>query len=70
MKTLLLILSAYCVSVVPSQSTTAYICVSPTAKKYHYSKNCSGLQRCTHEIRKTTVDDAKKIGYTVCLLEK
>lgn len=69
MKTLLLILSAYTLTLLPSQSTTAYICVSPTAKKYHYSKSCSGLQKCTHEIRKTTVDEAKKIGYTVCLIK-
>lgn len=69
MKTFLLAISVYTFSLAPSQSTAVYICVSPTGKKYHYSKNCRGLQRCTHEIRKTTVDDAKKLNYTVCLLE-
>ncbi|MBC9811153.1 hypothetical protein H9Y05_01580 [Crocinitomicaceae bacterium CZZ-1] len=70
MKTLLIVVASIGLfSITPSQSTTAYICNSPSAKKYHYSKTCRGLQKCTHEIKKTTVDSAKKSGYTVCLIE-
>lgn len=53
----------------PSQSTTAFICISPSAKKFHYNRPCSGLQKCKHEIRKTTVGEAKKLNYTICLFE-
>ena len=48
---------------------TVYVCVSPTAKKFHYSKACPGLQKCTHEIKETTKVAAEKSGYTVCLKE-
>jgi len=48
---------------------TVYVCVSPTAKKFHYSKSCPGLQKCTHEIKETTKVAAEKSGYTVCLKE-
>lgn len=66
MKTLLF---ALLLSFTHSQNTTAYICVSKTAKKYHYTKNCNGLQKCTHTIQKTTVNNAKQLGYTVCLIK-
>ena len=49
--------------------TTVYVCVSPSAKKYHYSKSCAGLQRCTHEIREISEKEAKEAGYTGCLKE-
>jgi hypothetical protein len=66
----LLVLSALALfSFKGTQQTDAYICVSPNAKKYHFSRSCSGLQKCTHTIKKTTVAEAKKIGYTICLLE-
>lgn len=53
-----------------NQSSSVYICVSPTAKKYHFSKNCRGIQKCTHEIKEVTKSDAINKGYTVCLIEK
>lgn len=46
-----------------------YICISKSASKYHFDRDCSGLQKCTHEIEKTTKGDAQYRGYTVCLLE-
>ncbi len=53
-----------------SKSETVYICVSPTAKKYHYSQKCRGLQKCTHTIKSVTLSEASKLGYTACLIEK
>ena len=35
-----------------------YICNSTTAYAYHKIKDCSGLDRCTHEIKKVTKDEA------------
>ncbi len=47
--------------------TSVYICVSETAKKYHYDKNCRGLNKCSHEIKKVTLSDAKgKYTRTLC----
>jgi len=49
------------------QTTYVYVCVSETAKKYHYSKNCRGLNACTHEVRKVSITDAKKkYSRTLC----
>ena len=39
--------------------TYVYICNSNSAKKYHYSKTCRGLNACKHEIKKVTIGDAK-----------
>lgn len=48
-----------------------YICVSKTASKYHITATCKGLKECTHEIKKVTVTEAKKLGYkNLCGWEK
>lgn len=47
-----------------------YICLSRTSHRYHNSPNCSGLSRCSHQIVKMTIDEAKKNGRTACQLEK
>lgn len=54
---------------VSNQTSDVYICVSPNAKKYHFSKSCRGLQKCTHTISKVTKSEAVNKGYTVCLIE-
>jgi len=56
-------------SIVFKQDKIAYYCESPNAKKYHFSKECKGLQNCTHVIVKSTISEAKKLELTVCLLE-
>jgi hypothetical protein len=44
-----------------------YICNSTTAYAYHSIKDCSGLNRCTHEILKITKDEAvDKYGRKPC----
>ena len=58
-----------CFGFMSSKSTSVYICDSPNAKKYHFNKNCSGLQKCTHTIKAVTKEEATKLGYTVCLKE-
>jgi hypothetical protein len=70
MKTLFIAASAMiCFGFMPSEKASVYICASPKAKKYHFSKNCSGLQRCTHTIKSVTKNEAVKLGYTACGLE-
>lgn len=70
MKTVLLIAAAYCISFFPTQDSSVYICVSPTAQKYHFTKSCRGLQKCTHTIKQVSREEALRLNYTVCLVEK
>lgn len=47
--------------------TKVYICDSEGATKYHYKKDCRGLNNCKHTIRYVSLDDAKKKGKkTLC----
>ena len=47
-------------------SQTVYICTGPNAKTYHSSKNCSGLNRCSHEIVSIDLNKAKSMGRRAC----
>lgn len=47
--------------------TMVYLCNSNTAKKYHYTENCRGLEKCTHSIIQVSLADAKsKYGRSLC----
>jgi len=43
-----------------------YICDSKSAKKYHYKKDCRGLNACKAEVVKVTLTDAKESKKTLC----
>ena len=43
-----------------------YICTGGSAKKYHATQNCRGLNRCKGEVVKVSVEDAKSKGRTAC----
>lgn len=44
-----------------------FICISKGSKAYHSSKTCSGIKRCTHEVREVTLNDAKNnYGRVAC----
>jgi hypothetical protein len=45
---------------------SVYICVSKTGHKYHSDRDCRGLARCTHEVRKVSKEEAIKMGYSAC----
>ncbi|MBE9602280.1 hypothetical protein [Pedobacter sp. MC2016-24] len=51
------------------RSTTAYICTSKVAKKYHLNARCHGLNNCKSEIISTTIASAKDGGKTLCEIE-
>ena len=46
-----------------------YICKGPSSKVYHKSDRCKGLSRCSTEVFKVTVEDAKKLGRRACKIE-
>ena len=53
----------------PCEVSKVWYCDSPNGKRYHQNKQCSGLQKCTHVIRETTVSEAARMGLTQCKLE-
>lgn len=69
MKTLLYSSLLFCFSSSKTATTYVYYCDSPNGKKYHFTESCKGLQKCTHDIVKTTLTDAKQRKLTVCLFE-
>ncbi|WP_298501810.1 hypothetical protein [uncultured Maribacter sp.] len=46
--------------------TQVYICNTKSSKKYHYSKSCRGLSRCSASIEDVTIKKAKALGRTLC----
>lgn len=70
MRTLLFISTFYIFGSFTLPTDSDYYCDSKGGKRYHQSKQCSGLQKCTHTIKSTTTAEASKIGLTQCLLEK
>jgi len=71
MKTLLLsvVASFLLATSSPPSVSTAYVCNGPASTRYHLKENCSGLNRCSTSIEKTTVAAAKEKGRTLCKLE-
>lgn len=47
----------------PPVSDSVYVCMSGSAYAYH-SGYCSGLKRCTHEVRKLKKKDALDRGFS------
>lgn len=41
------------------------VCISGNAVAYHHHY-CKGLNRCTHEIRRVTMEEALRLGRTPC----
>ena len=73
MKILLFIAGFYLLGSIGTKNKedkTVYYCDSPNGIKYHFTKECRGLKKCTHTIKKTTEAGAKKLELTVCLIEK
>ena len=43
-----------------------YVCNGPSSKAYHYSPNCKGLQKCSKQVIKVTLEEAKEKGRKLC----
>lgn len=66
MKTLTLIILLLTFS---AESNEVWICDSPSAEVYHLDENCRGLKKCSHEIKKITLDRAKSLKRRLCGFE-
>ena len=47
-------------------STNVYICTGPKSECYHKTSSCKGLNRCTGDIRRITLEEAVKMGRRPC----
>ena len=43
-----------------------YICKGPNSTKYHYKKDCRGLNSCSTDIYSVSMSNAKDSGRTLC----
>lgn len=43
-----------------------YICTGSSAYAYHCNRNCSGLRKCTGDIKRVTIEIAKSKGRKPC----
>lgn len=59
-------------STVPKQSYSSskdvyvYVCTGPSSKRYHKTNNCKGLNSCSKEVKKVTIEQAKEMKRTPC----
>lgn len=40
------------------ENPLVFICDSPASEVYHLDENCQGLQKCKHEIKKISKEEA------------
>ena len=60
---LLLVLPLFAMKIEPNvskETKTAYICTGPYAKVYHSTSQCKGLNRCSGEIKKVSLEEIKE----------
>lgn len=43
-----------------------YICTGPKAKVFHRTERCKGLNKCSGEIKKVPLKDARDMGRRPC----
>jgi hypothetical protein len=51
------------------KDSDVYICMGKGSKKYHYTKSCRGLSRCSTKTYEVTLKKAKEMGRTLCRWE-
>jgi hypothetical protein len=49
--------------------SVVYICKGPSSTVYHKSNNCKGLSRCSTQISKISIEEAKKMSRRSCKIE-
>lgn len=49
-----------------STADKVYVCMSESSVAYHLTKNCTGLDNCTHEIKAMTVSEAVDLKKREC----
>lgn len=57
----------YPVHRVEKHVASVYVCMSKSSLAYHNRDNCAGLNRCNHEVKSMSVDDAQNLGKRECM---
>lgn len=47
-------------------SKKVYICTGPMSERYHKTQHCKGLRRCSGDIERVTVSEARDLDRTPC----
>lgn len=63
---LLVVLFILPISNAETTETNVYICKGKGSKRYHYTKTCRGLSRCSTKVYKVTLKKAKELKRTLC----
>lgn len=66
MKRLFAVIALFMAINISAGDSYVYICTGPKAKRYHKTEKCRGLQNCSGEITKVTIEKAKAGGKTPC----
>lgn len=63
-----IILSVLSLSINQNRQAEAevFICKGKGSKRYHYTKTCRGLSRCSTKVYKVTLKKAKEMKRTLC----
>ena len=56
------------VSFTQDSNNSVYICTGGKSTKYHKTSTCSGLNRCSGEIKQITLKEAASKGRTPCAI--
>ncbi|WP_281541583.1 hypothetical protein [Maribacter aestuarii] len=51
---------------IPIDFSNVYICKGKYSEKYHYNKTCRGLSNCSTAVEEVELNEAKRIGRTIC----
>nr|WP_282160692.1 hypothetical protein [Ulvibacterium marinum] len=62
----LVLLFLFIFSTTNKSENNVYICKGKGSKKYHYTKSCRGLSRCSTKTYEVTLKKAKEMGRTLC----
>lgn len=66
MKSLILLISLFFLNFSNESYSEVYICNSKSSKKYHYKKECRGLNACKQEVVSVKKSQAQDLGLSLC----
>ncbi len=50
----------------PAADQKVYICTGPKSVCYHKTKTCSGLNRCSGQVKQVSLREAQEMGRRKC----
>ena len=63
---ILVLFSVSGISMLFSTNRNVYICKGKSSERYHLDKECRGLKNCSTDIYSVSLEEARKLGRTLC----